>query len=218
MQIGGRRWAEVDFGEKIIIWMIGVEILLAICGILLTIYEANSQDAVLKNILTAQDKVDTDLGTVNTKLGELNAGINQTVSNLDQLNAGIKQTVRATTESAASSEKINEALGSEIRVLSQQQKTLEQQGGLLNQQLDVLKEQWERQNQHPEILVFTIVENKANPGNDFRELLPMTYLGTGHSAGHPNASIYGNRFLSETSETLGYDGSSHRECHKSRSL
>jgi hypothetical protein len=64
------RWSKIDFGEKIIIVMIAVEIFLSIGAIWLTIHEAGLQEE-------AQQKVVADLATMNLQLGVLNGGITQ---------------------------------------------------------------------------------------------------------------------------------------------
>ncbi len=84
----------MDFGEKIIIWMIGVEILLGIGGLYLTVHEGNSQDLVLEKILTAQQNVDHDLSSMDDKLKTLNQDIGTVASSVS--------------ESAATSSKINQ--------------------------------------------------------------------------------------------------------------
>jgi uncharacterized phage infection (PIP) family protein YhgE len=103
----------------------------------------------------AQQKVVADLTTMNSKLGDLNSGITQTVSKLGELNAGINQTVQALAESSSISKKINQALGSQLGILTEQQRALSQQAGVLNEQLAVQKQQWDKENQRPAILVIT---------------------------------------------------------------
>jgi hypothetical protein len=136
------RWSKIDFGEKIIIVVIAVEIVLSIGAIWLTIHEAGLQEE-------AQQKVVADLATMNLQLGVLNGGITQTVSKLGELNAGINHTVQALAESSSTSKKINQALGSQLGILTEQQGALSQQAGVLNQQLIVQKQQWNKENQRP---------------------------------------------------------------------
>jgi len=101
-------WSGMDFGEKIIIWMIGVEILLGIGGLYLTVHEGNSQDVVLEKILTAQQNVDHDLSSMDDKLKTLNQDIGTVASSVS--------------ESAATSSKINQTLRSQLKIISEEQK------------------------------------------------------------------------------------------------
>ncbi len=157
------RWSQTPLGEKIIIWMIGIEIFLSLGTIWLTVHEARLQGDSLEAILTAQKQVDADLTTVNSKLGDLNTGITRTVSKLSDLNSGITQTLNAVKESAETSKKINGALQSQLRILTQQQSALQQQTGLLTQQLAVQKQEWEKENQRPALLVMTVIEAPLSP-------------------------------------------------------
>ena len=74
------RSSKIDWGEKVIIVMIGVEILLSLATICLTVYEANGQDKRLGNILTAQQKVDTDLSERKCQLKDLDSVNNENSS------------------------------------------------------------------------------------------------------------------------------------------
>jgi len=101
-------WARIDWGEQIIIVMIGLEILLSVTTILLTVYEAKGQDALLGNIATEQSKVDTSLTTIGGELRKLDQSMSQTAT--------------AVGASAATSNHMNAALQSQLRILAQEQK------------------------------------------------------------------------------------------------
>ena len=103
-----KNWSEMDFGEKIIIGMIGIEILLGIYGLRLTVHEGNSQDVVLEKILTAQQNVDRDLSSMNDKLTTLNKDIGTVASSV--------------AKSATTGSKINQTLRSQLKIISEEQK------------------------------------------------------------------------------------------------
>jgi hypothetical protein len=103
------RVARRDFRLEVwVIVLIGVEIFLSICGIVLTIYEAKGQDRLLRNILTAQQKVDTDLADVDSKLRDVDGSMAKTAT--------------AVGESATTSTSIYKSLQSQLAILTEQQK------------------------------------------------------------------------------------------------
>jgi len=156
--------------------MIGIEVVLAVLTIWLTIHEARLHGQSQEAILNAKEKIDADLTTVNSQLG-------QTVSRLGDLNTGITQAVDAVKESAKTSKTISGSLQSQLGILGQQQNALQQQASMLGEQLSVQKQQWEKENQLPVLLVQTAIEEVSPPSFIWRELHPHEILSTGHSLG-----------------------------------
>jgi hypothetical protein len=107
----GHRWSDTPWSEQIIIVMIGLEIVLSLGTIGLTIYESHEQDKVLDNILTAQKKVDTDLIDVGSKLASLDKTMGSTAS--------------AVETSANTSVDMNKALQAQLKILATEQKERE---------------------------------------------------------------------------------------------
>jgi hypothetical protein len=101
-------WSKMDFGEKVIIWMIGIEILLGLGGLYLTVHEGNTQDVVLGKLLAAQQNVDHDLSSMDEKLNTLNQDIGTVATSVS--------------ESAKTSLKINQTLGAQLKIIAEEQK------------------------------------------------------------------------------------------------
>jgi hypothetical protein len=153
--------------EAAVIGLILLEIVLSGIGIYYTIHDGNLQDDLLKRALRAQQKVDTDLGDVNSKLGGLNSKIDTTVGRLDDLNGEIKIEADNVARSTAISKKMSDGMTAQLH--------------LIDQQFALQKQEFERENQHPTVAVYAYPQGSEGHPPTRHEIEPGTGANTGHS-------------------------------------
>lgn len=98
-------WKITQWGEKIIIVMIGLEIIIGSVTIWLTIHEAQLQDRLQERVLSAQATLDSDL---TSRLKDLDTGIGNTVDKLAQLNVEITESAQTLNKQLAVQEEEQE--------------------------------------------------------------------------------------------------------------